>query len=180
MMKSNMIVIAAIGLWATTALADEAAFTRGPLISDYGPVAAIDGATPISPDAVFAHSFDVRDQAPAGSENKTLVSAARFLNMHVRAGVDPGNISLAVVVHGKAVRDVTSAPFYGAAVGGENANLPLISALQRHRVRIIVCGQSAAYYGVSKDDLAPGVEMALSAMTAHAQLQQAGYSLNPF
>jgi len=28
--------------------------------------------------------------------------------------------------------------------------------------------------------LLPGVEMALSAMTAHAILQQEGYTLNPF
>ena len=39
---------------------------------------------------------------------------------------------------------------------------------------------SAAAYGVAKGDLIPGVELALSAMTAHAQLQQAGYTVNPF
>jgi intracellular sulfur oxidation DsrE/DsrF family protein len=47
-------------------------------------------------------------------------------------------------------------------------------------VRIFVCGQSAAYYDVTTNDLLPGVEMALSAMTVHALLQQQGYSLNPF
>ena len=47
-------------------------------------------------------------------------------------------------------------------------------------VSTIVCGQSAACYGVKTDDLLPGVEMAVSAMTAHALLQQQGYTLNPF
>jgi len=47
-------------------------------------------------------------------------------------------------------------------------------------VRVILCGQTAAYYDISNDDLLPGVEMALSAMTAHALLQQEGYTLNPF
>lgn len=47
-------------------------------------------------------------------------------------------------------------------------------------VRIIVCGQSAAHYEVATGELLPGVEMALSAMTAHALLQQEGYTLNPF
>jgi intracellular sulfur oxidation DsrE/DsrF family protein len=47
-------------------------------------------------------------------------------------------------------------------------------------VRIIVCGQKAAYYNVTSDDLLPGVKMALPAMTAHALLQQQGYTLNPF
>jgi intracellular sulfur oxidation DsrE/DsrF family protein len=43
-----------------------------------------------------------------------------------------------------------------------------------------VCGQSAAFNDVTNEDLLPGVHMALSAMTAHAQLQQEGYTLNPF
>ncbi|HBH44411.1 MAG TPA: hypothetical protein DDY28_08390, partial [Hyphomonas atlantica] len=43
-----------------------------------------------------------------------------------------------------------------------------------------LCGQTAAYRDVTKADLLPGVEMSLSAMTAHAQLQQDGYTLNPF
>ena len=47
-------------------------------------------------------------------------------------------------------------------------------------VRFIVCGQSAAGQGVAKSELLPGVEMALSAMTAHALLQQQGYTVNPF
>ncbi|HCE21170.1 MAG TPA: hypothetical protein DF282_01490, partial [Hyphomonas sp.] len=50
----------------------------------------------------------------------------------------------------------------------------------KHRVRIILCGQTAAYRDIEKSDLLPGVEIALSAMTAHAKLQQDGYSLNPF
>jgi hypothetical protein len=33
---------------------------------------------------------------------------------------------------------------------------------------------------VATDDLLPGVEMALSAMTAHALLQNSGFTLNPF
>ena len=66
-------------------------------------------------------------------------------------------------------------------MAGENsAGAGLIAALTDHGVRIIVCGQSAAYYDVATDDLLPGVEMALSAMTAHALLQQQGYTLNPF
>ncbi len=47
-------------------------------------------------------------------------------------------------------------------------------------VRFIVCGQSAAGQGVANDDLIDGVEVALSAMTAHALLQQQGYTVNPF
>lgn len=156
------------------ALADPgaaAAFTTGPVIKEFGPAADVADAAALPSGSAFNVSFDVKEQSAEKKPNRTLVSAARFLNMHARAGVDPKDIALAVVVHGKAVHDVTRA----AA-----DNLPLIAALQEHNVDIIVCGQSASYYGVSRADLAPGVDMALSAMTAHAQLQQQGYTLNPF
>ena len=61
-----------------------------------------------------------------------------------------------------------------------NPNVALIDALREKGVRIIICGQSAAAYGVKKDDFYTGVELALSAMTAHALLQQDGYTVNPF
>lgn len=157
-----------------------AGFSTGPVIADYGPAAAIDADFAIPEGAFFKHSFDVAKQAEPGDLNRSLVSAARFLNMHGRAGVPAENMKLAMVIHGGATKDVTNVAFYSEAVGAENANLALIAALREKGVRIIVCGQSAAFHGVANDDLAPGVEMALSAMTAHALLQQEGYTVNPF
>ena len=153
------------------AWAEESAFTKGPVFTDYGPVADINTTMEIAPGTVFKHSFDVSSPAPDGEPNSTLVSAARFINMQARAGVSMDNIQIAVIVHGKAVKDVADE---------ESTSADLIAALTDHGVRIIVCGQSATYYDVATDDLLPGVEMALSAMTAHAVLQQQGYTLNPF
>jgi len=56
----------------------------------------------------------------------------------------------------------------------------LIKELTENGVEIYLCGQSAAYYGIEKKDLLPNVRMALSAMTAHAILQQKDYTVNPF
>lgn len=156
---------------ATPALADQTEFSTGPVVVDYGPVAAIDVTMPIPPGTAFRHSFDVSAPAPDGVPNRTLVSAARFINMHARAGVPEKNIQLAVVVHGPAVKEMADELSAGAE---------LVAALTERGVRIILCGQSAAYYDVAVDDLLPNVEMALSAMTAHALLQQQGYTLNPF
>jgi len=153
------------------AQADASSFTTGPVIKDYGPVADVDITLSLPGDAVLRHSFDVSERAAEEELNRTLVAAARFINLHARAGVDADRIKLAVVVHGTAVHDVSR-----EATGSAG----LVAALVNHGVRIIVCGQSAAYYDVTADDLLPGVEMALSAMTAHALLQQQGYSLNPF
>jgi len=76
---------------------------------------------------------------------------------------------------------LTQADAYKGYYGGaENANAALIKELTENGVEIYLCGQSAAYYGVEKEDLLPNVKMALSAMTAHAILQQKGYTVNPF
>ena len=155
-------------------------FSTGPVFDDFGPTANINADFALPEDVILKHSFDVNTQADAGTLNRSLVSAARFINMHARAGVDVDNIDVAVVVHGRAVKDVTNAAHYDGAVGGENANAALIAALTEKGVRVIVCGQSATYYEVDNDDLLPNVEMALSAMTAHAVLQQQGYTVNPF
>ncbi|MEE2567420.1 DsrE family protein [Hyphobacterium marinum] len=161
------------------ALAGPDAFHPGSLIPEFGNVAAVD--TTVDVPETLRLSFDTATEAEPGELHRTLTSAARFLNMHAEAGVDPANINLAVVVHGRAVRDVANADVYGAAHdGAENANEALIAALVAQGVRIYVCGQSAAYYDVGTGDLQPGVDMALSAMTAHAMLQAEGYAINPF
>lgn len=154
------------------ALAAQQAYSTGPVIEDFGPVAEIPGAQPLPSDTVLRVVFDTATPAEEGELNRTLVSAARFINMHGRAGLDPDNIHVAVVIHGRAVRDVAGAP------SGDNA--ALIAALVEHNAGIYVCGQSAVYYDVAAEDLLPGVTMSLSAMTTHALLQQDGYTLNPF
>jgi intracellular sulfur oxidation DsrE/DsrF family protein len=147
-------------------------FSTGPLIQGYGPAAGVDVTMPLPKDTVFHIAFDAERGAEDGALNQTLNSAARFMNMQAAHGVPAENLHLAVVIHGSAVTDVSTAS------AGPNAGL--VTALQTHGVRLIVCGQSAAYRGVTNEDLLPGVEMALSAMTAHAVLQQDGYTLNPF
>ena len=169
-MRSVFMLLVLSTLPAATC-ADLSSFSTGPAIKDYGPVADVDVTFSVPDGAVFRHSFDVAEQAEGGQPNRTLVSAARFINMHARAGIDANRIRLAVVVHGKAVHDVSDKA---------SSSSGLVASLIEHGVSIIVCGQSAAYYGVTTDELLPGVEMALSAMTAHALLQQQGYTLNPF
>lgn len=151
-------------------------FTKGPLITEYGPVVIVDGAAPLPADTGFSVAFDVTARGADGALNRKFESAARFLNMHAAVGVKADNMRLAVVVHGPAVFDLTNAARFGAA----NPNADMIKTLEGHGVRFIVCGQSAAFQDVGVEDLLPGVELAVSAMTAHALLQQGGYTLNPF
>ena len=133
----------AILLFVSTTWAD-AEFSTGPVFADYGAVVAVDATMTIPPGTKFKHSFDVFDAAADGSPNTGFVTAARFINMHARAGVPVDDIELAIVVHGGAAREVA---------GEDSASADLIAALIDQGVRIIVCGQSAAYRGVAVEDL---------------------------
>ncbi|PWE18352.1 hypothetical protein DDZ18_01735 [Marinicauda salina] len=176
---------AALGLAAPGAASaqtpDFTAFAPGPVFPEFSRIAPVETDVALPEDAAFKVSYDVNTPAEPGGMNRTLVAAARFIDMHVNAGVPVENIDLAVVVHGRAVFDVASPELYAETHdGADHANAALVAALIEEAVTIQVCGQSAVVYGVDNADLLPGVEMALSAMTAHALLQQDGYTLNPF
>lgn len=157
-----------------------AGMTPGPVFP-FGPVAEVDSDMTIPEGTEFKVAFDLTEAASTGKANRGLVTLARFYNMHARAGVPEDRIHLAVVVHGPAGTDLLNAEAYANRSGGaENANAAIIAALLDKGVRVILCGQSAAAMEIDKDELLPRVEMALSAMTAHALLQQQGYGVNPF
>jgi len=148
------------------------AFETGPVFEDFGPHAPVPGAEPLASLERFAIAFDVAKPADDDARNRGFESAARFINMHVAGGVREDRIAIAVVVHGGAVRDLMP--------GDANGSATMVREMLDRGVRFIVCGQSAAAYGIGASDLIEGVEMDLSAMTAHALLQQDGYTVNPF
>lgn len=150
-------------------------FTTGPVIDTHGPVAKVAEAT-MPEQATFKIAFDVAEAAVAGKQSRALESAARLLNMHAQAGLSPDATAVAIVVHGAAALDLVNDERYG----GENASAALVAALVDAGVSIQLCGQTAAYRDIAQDDLLPGVTLSVSAMTAHALLQQDGYTLNPF
>lgn len=125
-------------------------------------------------------SFDIAAQAEPGTINRGFETAARFLNMHIAAGVPTEQIRLTLVVHGSASKDLLDAQSYQDRFEISSENVVLIESLLANNMEFILCGQSAAFHSVDKTDLVSGVKMALSAMTAHALLQQSGYALNPF
>ena len=177
--------MAFVAMAATPAAAQEAdysRFTYGPVFADNGPVADVAVTTPIPADAQFRVAFDAARASDGVEANPTLVSAARLINMHARAGLARDATQVAVVVHGRATPDLLNARAYAARnEGAANPSAELVGLLLDSGVRIILCGQSAAGSGVDETaDLLPGVEVALSAMTAHAMLQQQGYTVNPF
>lgn len=175
MLKISTAVMAACGVFAGTAFAGPESFIAGGQIEAYGRYAPV--ADPrITPDSQFKIAYDVANAAEAGQINRGIEGAARFLNMITAAGVPAENVKLAIVVHGTAAADLQR--LY--ADGTPNPNAALVEALIAKGVSVQLCGQTAAMRDIDAESLVPGVTISLSAMTAHALLQQDGYTLNPF
>jgi intracellular sulfur oxidation DsrE/DsrF family protein len=132
------------------------------------------------PDGRWHHCFDSID-GRRGTQNPDLGRAAAFPGMLEGAGVDRDRVRVAVVVHGASIHDVTVAERYAAQYGdAANPNVAFVREIVDGGGEIWVCGVAAAAMGIGNADLLPGVRMAVSAMTAHAELQRRGFSLNPY
>ncbi len=161
----RILCVAPLVCFAATgfALAQQTAFDTGPVIRGFGPVASIDDVR-LGAETELKVAFDTAEPAKTGQINHRLESAARFLNMHANSGVPVEQMSIAIVVHGPAAMDLVTSERYGS----DNASSELIAALIEAGVSIELCGQTAAFREISKDDLLPGVTLSLSAMTSHA------------
>ncbi len=156
--------------------------TTGPVVADFGPVFDVPAPDfPLDPEADYWAVFDVAQSSEDPAErNRRLESAARYLNMHARAGLDRSRMRVALVVHGGAGKDLLDDHAYRERYGIGNPNTALLAALHGAGVEIYLCGQTAAARGLPADQLAEPVAMALSAMTVLVSLQNQGYRLIAF
>lgn len=166
---------------ATGAAAMPAA-TEGPVIENYGTVYPVPGdAYNLVRGKRYKVAMDISGTGEfAMAINPHLDSAARFLNMEARTGIDPHDLKLALVVHGKATKDLLNDHAYREHFGVHNPNTRLLDALESAGVEILVCGQSAAAKGFHPGEFNPAARIAVSAMSAHVRLQAEGYVEIPF
>lgn len=154
----------------------------GPVIEAYGPVYDVPpGSWNLKKDTHYKVSMDVSATEDFSSDlNRRIESAARFLNLHARNGIDPKNIEIAIVVHGSAAKDLLQDAAYEARFNESNPNTAMLAVLHDAGVQIYLCGQTAAHRGFAAEEINPAVRLAVSAMTAHVRLQSEGYTLIPF
>ncbi|TVZ27991.1 intracellular sulfur oxidation DsrE/DsrF family protein [Gillisia sp. Hel_I_86] len=167
---------------STASFAQEA--HSGEVIKEYGKIYEVS-----NPDfktdttAQFKVVFDVAKNFDNPSQpNKLIETAARFINMHRAAGIPAKNIQVALVIHGGAYPEILKDEFYNEKFPeiSVNPNAELISLLANQGVQVILCGQTAAHRKITKSEVLPEVQIALSAMTALVQLQNKGYRLINF
>jgi intracellular sulfur oxidation DsrE/DsrF family protein len=151
-------------------------FVTGPVIEASGPSAPVNIGDQLDAVSELKVAFDITKASEDAHVARQFETVARFLNMHVRAGLSRKQVQPAIVVHGPAA-DHLRQP--GPDQEADDTTR-LIIALIDAGVPVYLCGQTAAARGIKGSDLLPGVTLSLSAMTAHALLAQDGYSLNPF
>jgi intracellular sulfur oxidation DsrE/DsrF family protein len=187
MLKKNAVALVLVSGtlitgWAFEEPESKPVATAGPVIEDFGEVYDIPSpgfSTPVEQD--YRVVFDVAISPENESDlNPRINTLARFLNMHVRAGVPKDKLHIALVLHGQAGKDALRDEPYRSRFKTANPNAKLIAELVKNGVEVYLCGQSATYRGLNREELMPGVKVALSAMTVLVSLQQRGYSLIAF
>ena len=181
-MRVALVSVFSLLLWIRSMGSIAADPVTGPAVEGYGPVYPVtDGAFNLSNDRHYKVSKDLSSSDEDNSKlNRGLESVARFLNMQARSGTSMNQLEMAVIVHGRAAKDLLTDAAYKARFGISNPNTGLLAGLEKAGVDIYLCGQTAAYRGFDDKELNASVTMALSAMTAHVQLQTEGYTLIPF
>ena len=153
----------------------------GPVIQSGGQSVKVDDATYVIPDGHVFKAVYVIDRADTTGANQQLTTIARFLNLHARHGVPKERLFAGAVVHGSGWMSLLSDSAHRARFGGKpNPSKRLVEELLANNVQLILCGQTAGFRGVKREELLPGVQLAISAMTALNVLQAQGYQFNPW
>ncbi|MDB4292466.1 DsrE family protein [Maribacter sp.] len=154
----------------------------GPIIKEYGKVWKIENPDfKVDVNKEYKVVFDIMNSPESHNEvNKSIETAARFLNMHAQSGVPAENLKVAIVVHNKASKDIITDKAYLERYQESNPNKKLIESLLDSGAQVIFCGQSSLSRNFPREELLDGVQFSLSAMTALIQLQDEGYQLIKF
>jgi intracellular sulfur oxidation DsrE/DsrF family protein len=153
-----------------------------PIISNFGTIGDAPMATEKpDPDMVYNIVVDVA----TGDEDKSQVffalnNLARLMNLHVMGGVPPEHLNVVVAIHGSAIWSVMNDQAYTKRYGIANPHSPLFKQLLAQGVKIVVCSQSMFKRKIAPEELAPGLEMATSALTVLTTYQLKGYALLRF
>jgi len=147
-----------------------------PIISKYGGVVVRPQAVE-QPKAGAKVVLDATMDAKPGDLNKVFERVARLLNLYGAAGLKASDIKITLVLHGDATKTVLNdKAFHSRFKIEKNPNLALIRELQKVGVEVLVCGQALNSKGFPDLEVADGIPIATSALTAVINKQLDGYT----
>ncbi|HZP94188.1 MAG TPA: DsrE family protein [Burkholderiales bacterium] len=151
-----------------------------PTIQGFGKTAALPHAAmqPSKSDE-YKVVFNLTPGGDPDKFNAALDRVARTVNIFTSAGVPLSHLHFIVVIHGPATPIVMKNEAYRQKFNMDNPNIPLIAALTKANVKVVVCGQALAYNNIAHEAVNPEVEITLSAISDVIILEKAGYQLFP-
>ncbi len=150
-----------------------------PQVKDYGKVVRLPNAVDQPRDGSKI-CVDITAGGPAEKVNPAIEKVARFVNIYAGSGSKPAKVHITIVLHGDATLTSLSTEAYAAKFKLDgNPNLPLFRKLKEAGVEILVCGQAISHKGVSPQDIAHIVGVAVSALTVNVNRQMDGYAFIP-
>lgn len=155
----------------------------GPVIQSTGMSFKVENPTfPVPANLVLKAVYEIN--AGGGDSvavNAQLTTVARFYNLNVRNGIPENQVKTAAVFHGAGWPALlTDSAFAARYNGAKNPSKKLVEELLQHGAILVLCGQTAGSRGIERSELLPGVQVAISAMTALNVLQADGYKFNPW
>lgn len=157
------------------------AFWSYPAIAGYGRIHVWPQST-LKPEADEHYKAVFNVTHAAAMPGKIAIAyehVARAVNVFAAAGVPVKNLKYVVIVHGKATPTVLSDKAYRARFHTANPNLAVIAALEKAGVKVLVCGNALGEMHLTPAQVAPGVGIALSALSTLVMLEDEGYALVP-
>ena len=101
---------------------------------------------------------------------------ARLVNLMGFAKVPPSHVHIVALLDEKALLAAMSNAMYRKHFHMDNPNLPILHALKKAGVQLMVCSQAMAGQGLKDSDVDPSVTVTLSAVTDSVVYGQRGYT----
>lgn len=150
-----------------------------PIIKDFGSVYPVPDAVE-KPDPKMKYKILVdlaMGSARPDTINLGIEAACTLINLHAVGGVPKENIEMVMAVHNAAGVTILNNEAYQQRYKIDNPNLPMIDALLKAGVKIVVCGQTLRKRNIDAKTLAPGIGVATSALTTITTYQLKGYAV---
>ncbi len=110
--------------------------------------------------------------------NLGLVEVGRIINLHIAAGIPKENLDIVIIVHASALRAFLNNDEYKKKYGVDNPNIPFLKEMESVGFKLLACGQAILFLGLEKEQMLPGVKVALTAKTVLTSYQLKNYVLN--
>ena len=153
-----------------------------PAVKNFGGIYEVPFAT-VNPESDMEYKIAIEVKMGSSNPdqlNPALSNIARLMNLHVLGGAKKENMHVVAIVHGLATTSVITDEAYKRKFNMSNPNTELIKELRAAGVEIIICGQSMFARDVNKDELAEGVQVSISMLTAFTTYQLKGYAALQF